>query len=648
MKRFILTAILLLPALLACNKSSDTEREGATSVVLSLEKVDLQVGETATLTATVLPESLGMGVSWSVLDDTYAEVNDGVVTAKAEGVTYVIATSADGYKKAACLVSVNPAVAYTVTINDEMGRSLSAIYGYPGMHMKLSTYTSDGEQHEFTWSIEDPDAGSVDEDGNLTLGAVASEDESFLYDAQSYLKVVSEDGLGTRIPVRSSLLNGIRVDGDYKPKGNIIPVEESSSYVIEVLYMLDENPAMIPADDIRLELSNSIDFSIEKAEGVYSLVTGAVSDVSATLSVIPDGMSEKSVIAEFNIAKTFPVKAYLVTTSSSTLTFTWTEGHGVDDDISKPYTITLYGDEGCTDVVLTYSIPAGHTCWRGRQPRFIFTGLDAGTNYWFKVLDTNGSEPLESDVIPATTDAFTIVEPGDDPAEVGDIILAEDFSELCWMADEVSQGVGYDVGDNNRATFQDRTVDDFNGTSGKYCNPERIITSQETARKASGLRLGKWAQGYTARLYVGPGYVFLSTYGYGTHLITPKLNNIPEDKKAKLEVTIHAAGYQSGYEAVLAVQKGSVSFNALSSGTKTNKDKLDLTTNKATITYTGGFTTLGEFTVTLEGVQNGDRIAFGPTETAVTVSGSAQYVKSNANMMLISDMTVTLVGLEDE
>ena len=648
MKRFILTAILLLPALLACNKSSDNVGEGATSVVLSLEKVDLQVGETATITATVLPASLGMGVTWSVLDDTYAEVNDGVVTAKAEGVTYVVATSTDGRKKAACMVSVNPVVAYTITINDEMGRSVSAIYGYPGMNMKLSTYTSDGEQHEFTWSVEDPDVGSVDEDGNLTLGAAASADESFLYDAQSYLRVVSEDGLGTRIPIRSSLLNGIRVDGDYKPVGNVIPVEESSSYVIEVLYMLDEIPTMIPADDIRLELSNSIEFSVEKAEGVYTLVTSAGSDVSATLSVIPDVMTEKSVIAEFNIAKTFPVKAYLVTTSSSTLTFTWTEGHGVDDDTSKPYTITLYSDEECNDLVLTYNIPAGHTCWRGRQPRFIFTGLDAGTNYWFKVLDTNGSEPLESDVIPGATDAFTIVEPSEDPAAVGDIILAEDFSELCWMADEVSQGVGYDVGSNTKSTYQDRTVDDFNGTSGKYCSPERMVTKQETARKASGLRLGKWAQGYAERLYIGPGYVFVSTYGYGTHLITPKLNNIPEDKKAKLEVTIHAAGYQSGYEAVLAVQKSSVNFTAMNSNNKTNKDKLDLDTNKATITYTGGFTTLGEFTVTLEGVENGDRIAFGPTQTAVTSGGEAQYVKTNANMMLISDMTVKILELEDK
>ena len=637
----------MLPALLACNKSSDNTGEGATSVVLSLEKVDLHVGETATITATVLPESLGMGVNWSVLDETYAEVNDGVVTAKAEGVTYVVATSTDGHKKAACMVSVNPAVAYTITINDEMGRGVSAIYGYPGMQMKLSTYTSDGEQHEFTWSVEDPDAGSVDEDGNLTLGAAAPSDASFLYDAQSYLRVVSEDGLGTRIPIRSSILNGIRIDGVYTPEGNVITVQESSSYPIEVLYMLDEDPAVIPADDIRLELSNNIEFSIEKSEGTYYLATTAGSEVTTTLSVIPEGMSEKSVIAEFKIAKTFPVKAFLAATSSSTLAFTWTEGHGADDDISKPYTITLYSNEGCTDVVLTYSIPAGHTCWRGRQPRFIFTGLDAGTPYWFKVLDTNGTEPLESDVIPATTDAFTIVEPGDDPAAVGDIILAEDFSELYWMADEVSQSAGYDVGGNDKSTFQDRTVDDFVGTTGQYCSPERIITSQETARKASGLRLGKWAQGFSARLYVGPGYVFLSTYGYGTHLITPKLDNIPEGKKAKLEVTIHAAGYQSGYKAVLAVQKSSVSFSAMNSGTKTNKDKLDLTTNAETITYTGGLTTLGEFTVTLEGVEHGDRIAFGYTETSITVNGSYQYVKTNANMMLISDMTVKILELED-
>ena len=80
----------------------------------------------------------------------------------------------------------------------------------------------------------------------------------------------------------------------------------------------------------------------------------------------------------------------------------------------------------------------------------------------------------------------------------------------------------------------------------------------------------------------------------------------------------------------------------------TNKDKLNLTENAQTITYTGGLTNLEEFTVTIEGVKKGDRIAFGPTETAVTVNGTAQYVKTNANMMLISDMTIQILELEEQ
>ena len=634
-----------MPALFACTDITDDDSKEVTGVVLSKDKVDLLVGESVTLTAAVMPESLGMGVVWSVLDPQYADVKDGTVTGKSEGVTYVIATSADGSKKAACMVSVNPHVKYSVSIKNGMGLALEAIYGYPGMSVILSAATSDGKTHSLTWSVEDAAAGTISADGVLKLGQSASADPAFAYDVQSYVKVVTEDGYGCKIPIRSSLLKGVKVDDVIEPAGMVITIQESESHLIAAMYQGANEPVAIPADGINLEVSNTAAFSIVKAGSTYTLVTGTVSNVSTKLLASTPGSGEKVEIAEFKIDKTYPIKAQLAYTSSSTLTFTWTEGISAEDDIAKPYTITLYTDEAGTSEYLSYNIPAGDNCWKGRQPKFIFTGLASGTTYWFRVKDTNGADDVESDLISGTTDPFIIVEPGDDPASEGDIILAEDFSELYWMADEVSEAAGYDVGDNSRSTFQDRTVNAFVGTTGQYCSPERLITSQETARKASGLRLGKWAQGYTARLYVGPGYVFLSTYGYGTHLITPKLNNIPKDCSATVEVTIHAAGYKSGFEAVLAVQDSSIGFNAISSGTKTNKDKLDLLSNAQTITYTGGLTTLSEFTVTLEGVKQGDRIAFGPTETAISVGGSPQYVKTNANMMLISDMTIKIIEL---
>lgn len=302
MKRLIISAILLLPAFYACTDASEEASRVATGVVLSNDKVDLHVGETATITATVMPESLGMGVVWSVLDDVYADVTDGTITAKAEGVTYVVATSADGNQKAACMVSVNPEGKYSVYIKDETGQPVTGIYGYPGMTEIVSASTTDGETHEFTWSIEDAAAGSITEDGILTLAASASTDPAFVYDAESFIKVVTEDGFSCRIPLRSSLYKGIRFKDTYQAAGEVVFVRRERSYSIAVLYEGVSGPVAIPADGITLELSNTTDFNIQKDAGAYSLVTGsAANGVSTKLIASTIGSIEKVEIAEFQL-----------------------------------------------------------------------------------------------------------------------------------------------------------------------------------------------------------------------------------------------------------------------------------------------------------------------------------------------------------
>lgn len=639
MKKIILIALLLLPAFFACDKSSNSGSEGATSVVLSKDKVDLMVGETVSISATVLPESLGMGVVWSVLDKTYADVKDGVITGLAEGVTYVLAHSADGNKKAACMVSVNPQGRYSVTVYDDKALPVSEIYGYPGYSSILSAITSDGEEHEFTWSLEDEAAGSVSSDGVLTLGAAAGTSEDYIYDAQSYLRVTTEDGNGTKIPVRSSLLNGLKVNGEFKEAGTIVTVLEDSEYPLEFLYEGANGPLAIPAGKLNIDFSNNENFSVETtAEGGYKLVTGPSDNVSTKLFISPIGPYEKTELVEFRIDKAWPVKASLAGKSSSTLSFTWTEGISTDDDNSKAYTISLYKDEGCTDLEVSFEIPANDGCFGSRQPRFVFSGLQPGTNYWFRVNET-GSDEMISDVIPAATEEFNIVMVSADPASAGDVILAEDFSQLCWAADELTEAAGYDVASSSTAynsdtkkSFMSREAYRFVAKTGQYA--QRSLTAQSVAKKEAGLRIAKWAQGQYARIYVGPGYLFLSTASYGTHIVTPELTSIPEGKTAKLKVTVHASGYTSGGPAVFAVQHGK-SFYEISHNNQTNKNTLDLTSNIQTITYEGGITNLQEFEVTLDGVVSGDRIAFGPTtETA----------KSN-NMMIISDMTVQIIEL---
>ena len=644
MKRIITIAILLLPALLACNKNSGDGNGFATGVTLSTDRVDLLVGETATITATVLPESLNMGVVWSVLDETYAEVNGGVITAKAEGVTYVVATSSDGSKRAACMVSVNPELQYSVSIKDETGLLINGIYGYPGLTKSLRATASDGEPHIFTWSLDDENVGTLSNTGVLTLGTPESADASYIYDLKTSLKVVTEDGCGRKIPVRSSLMAGLQVNGFFNPIGTPVVVSASQTYSIAALYQGELGTLAIPAEDVTFELSNGDDFFIEEEDGEFVLSTGPDTGVSTTVSIGLPGLSEKIEIAQLKIDRVYGITAQFAGASSSTLTFTWTEGVSEDADIAKPYTIFLYKDEECTDLEASFSIPAGDGCWDGRQPRFVFSGLAPATQYWFTVLDTTSGDEKDSQVIPGTTLEFNNIQMSSTPASAGDIILAEDFGQMCWGADEITRAAGYDVATSSTSynadtgkSFLSRDAAVFVKTTGQYA--QRSLTAQSTAKRESGFRLDHWAQGQYARIYIGPGYLFLSTKSYGTHIITPKLDNIPAGKSAKLKVTLHAAGKASGGQAVLAVQHN-LTFNEISYGNQTNKNTLNLTSNTKTITFDGGITNLQEFEVTIDGVVSGDRIAFGPTTETNTGS-------DNTNMMLISDMTVQIEELTD-
>lgn len=636
MKKLITIAILLLPVLFACKKSSDSGSDVATSVVLSMDKVNLMVGETATITAAVLPTSLKMGVVWSVLDGTYAEVNDGTITAKAEGVTYVIATSADGYQKAACMVSVNPPVKYSVTILDEIGQPINGVYGYPGQSMILSAYTSDGEIHELTWSVEDESAGSITEDGVLTLGTVASAEDDYLFDVQSYIRVVTEDECGCRIPVRSSILNGIRINDEYHSGGSVISLESEHTYPIEFLYA-DANgeAAAIPAGAVNLDLSDTEDFSIQNVGGVYMLVTGSTDQVSSTLSLSPIGSLDKIDLVGFDIPKSYPIKASLGLNTSCSLTFTWTQGGSADDDVSKAYTIALYRDAQAEDLVVSHNIPSDHSCWSGLRPRFIFSGLEPDTDYWFRVLDTTDGEDIKSsDLIKARTLPFTRVDATKvSDAGEGDIILGEDFSEATG-ADEWDQAAGFVAA--NR-TLNPASGVDPDGTFEKYTSTAYRLWGNGTTMTPGRRMAGGWGFFGNSAVYSRTGYLRVATTTGRTHIVTPKLKGIPEGKTATISVTITALLHETGNEVAVFVQSSGLTMNSTTD-----------TKSASFCKYTGASLTNGypigiadmdtkkwhTVTIDIPGVTNSSQLIIG-----------SQNNISAKNRFNIADITVTIKEL---
>ena len=98
-------SLSLLLAVLACSKQAAPV--SVSGVKVSPEKVELEVGGTATLSAEVTPaDAADKTVTWASSNPSAVYVKDGKVMALAAGEATVTATTKDGGFKASCTVTV--------------------------------------------------------------------------------------------------------------------------------------------------------------------------------------------------------------------------------------------------------------------------------------------------------------------------------------------------------------------------------------------------------------------------------------------------------------------------------------------------------------------------------------------------------------
>ncbi len=328
--------------------------------------------------------------------------------------------------------------------------------------------------------------------------------------------------------------------------------------------------------------------------------------------------------------------ASLKAVSSSTASLTWShDGEDAAYDISKPYTASLYSDSACSNLVVSHEIEADASCWDGKKPCFSFGGLAPSTDYWFVVEDTDNG--AVSNTVSFTTDAFTPVDASTvTNAAAGDVILAEDFSEIGWGPDEFAVAAGFVPSPKNLDTPSGANP---TGLFTEYSNTGNRIFGAGVNLGDSRLSHG-WGFFGNSAVYLRNAYLRISTTAAGarTHLVTPVLAGIPDGKLATIEVTVTATKHESNTNDVAVFVERDLVMNGttdLSSGSYKKYTGASLSDG-----HSLGITSVKNWetkTVTITGVNNENQL----------VIGSYENIDSK-NRFSITDVKVTIVSLADD
>ena len=172
---YFATVIFALSAVFAaCKKEKEkdvpvTGDISVTDVTLNTTTLTFSIGSTATLVATVHPESAtNKAVSWSSDNADVATVNDGTVTAKAEGTAIITVITLDGNKSATCAVTVNDG---TVAVTGVTLNRTTLMLSVDGTTTLVATVQpEDATNKAVSWSSDNADVATVD-DGTVIAKA---------------------------------------------------------------------------------------------------------------------------------------------------------------------------------------------------------------------------------------------------------------------------------------------------------------------------------------------------------------------------------------------------------------------------------------------------------------------------------------------
>ena len=165
MKKVVLTLLSFLLFFFACVEIEPT-RIPVTSVILSATSIELEVGDSHVLTATVSPsDAENKTIIWTSSNASVATVDEGVITACKEGKATITVTTDEGGKTATCEVMVSRKLISVTEIKLDV-TSAEMIEG-DELQLNVTIIPDNATNKNVTWTTSNSSVASVSE-GKVT------------------------------------------------------------------------------------------------------------------------------------------------------------------------------------------------------------------------------------------------------------------------------------------------------------------------------------------------------------------------------------------------------------------------------------------------------------------------------------------------
>lgn len=330
------------------------------------------------------------------------------------------------------------------------------------------------------------------------------------------------------------------------------------------------------------------------------------------------------------------VKISYLSASDAIVTWSIVDWKGHATDFANAWSIIL---KKGNDLVVSWNIPANSSIWSEYARNgcaFFLTSLDPETKY--NVVVKNTTDGTESDPVEFTTEASKVVTMPETPANAGDVILYEDFSELFITADLSRGAANYSYDNRNLmpdaswiAKGEDPVANDVEGRGCYLVDPSTEVGMFNTIKTyIASTRLSTWGMmsedNTNGAICARASQVKMGASSKCAWLVAPEITCLQQT--ATIEVSFDACLYETDPgQGIVEVLNGCTQADNASNSYVTPADRM----TAATFSIAAGW---ARYTFTIDNINNGARIAIGGHRNGV--SGQHRFYLDNIEIKVVS------------